>query len=294
MEMFEIRYFIAAANSENLQEAARELSISAPAISRAISRLEEELDVQLFNRVGRNIELSPEGLAFQKEANRIIGFVEDVQLQFRPSKKAIPISISGTEFGISAFLSDVIQNLKSHKIEFILDVKTLRNTKEVEASVAEGRVRLGIISGKTYSSDLTGLFLGKLESRTLVGPGHPLFKEAKAKRTLTIEDVLEHQFVSFPQSIYGGSLAYQGSGDGWRDDKFPRKIGLKTESIEVALRMIKSGQYLGYLPSSLASEDILSLSVTGCPYSSKTDSYLLAQNPKELGWMGKLFEDKGR
>ena len=57
METFEIRYFLAAAATENLQTAAQALSLSPPAISRAISRLETELGVKLFNRVGRNIEL---------------------------------------------------------------------------------------------------------------------------------------------------------------------------------------------------------------------------------------------
>ena len=40
-------------------------------------------------------------------------------------------------------------------------------------------------------------------------------------RTLTIEDVLEHEFVSFSQTVFGGSLAYSGSGDGWLARKDP-------------------------------------------------------------------------
>jgi DNA-binding transcriptional LysR family regulator len=293
MEIYEIHYFLAAASSENLQTAAKALSVSPPAISRSISRIEEELGLKLFRRVGRNIVLTPEGKMLQMEVSRLVSLLDDITFRLRPSKKAIPIFLCGTEFGISAALPEVLNRLHSIHLQFVLNVKVLPDIEAVEQAVLDGEAQIGIISGRIFSKKLTALNLGKLQSRTMVGPKHPLYSAAKAGRTVSIEKVLEHEFVSFSQSVLGGSLAYAESGDGWRDDKFPRKIGLKTESIEVALRAIEHGSYLGYLPMALSHRtDVLALEVSGCPYSAKTDAFLLGKNPEDLGWMSKLFRGR--
>jgi DNA-binding transcriptional LysR family regulator len=260
----------------------------APAVSRAVSRLEEELGVDLFSRVGRNIELTADGRAFQKEAGRAVGKNQDNRPRYRPGGGDVPISLSGTENRIAAHLPEVLRRLGKARVAYTLDVKVAPNTSWVERAILEGEAQLGIISGKTFSSRLTGAALGRLESRTLVGKGHPL--HARAKRAVPVDEVLKHEFVSFSQAIFGGALAYAGAGDGWRDDKFPRKIGMKTESIGVALQAIESGKYLGYLPPALTrSPEVAALNVTGCPYTARTDSFLLAKNPSELSWTARLF-----
>lgn len=293
METFEIRYFLVAAELENITAAATKLSVSTPAVSRAISRLEDELGVHLFTRVGRNIKLSAEGKILQRDASRAITLLEGVHSQLRLSSTSIPIFLCGTEFGISAFLPEVVRRLKRERLNFELEVKIMTDTKLVERAVFDGEAHLGIVSGTTVSNQLAKISLGDLESRTLVGPGHSLYKFAESKQVLDIKEVLKYEFVSFPRSIAGRSLAYTTSGDGWRDDKFPRKITLKTESIEVAMTAIASGHFLGYLPKGLiSSTSVLALQVSGCPYSSKSESFLLAKNPHEVSWMNKIFKSK--
>ena len=61
MKLQQLHYFKALAEREHLFQTATELYISPPALSTAISRLEEELGVPLFDRVGRNIRLSENG-----------------------------------------------------------------------------------------------------------------------------------------------------------------------------------------------------------------------------------------
>lgn len=290
METFEIRYFLAAAADQNIHKAAKALSVSPPAVSRAVSRLEGELGVKLFHRIGRNIELSPEGKKLQKEVSRVNNLLEDIRATFNPSKNSIPISICGTEFGLSAFLPDVVKHLRKSKILFSLDIRTVPNTKLVEELVLNREANLGIISGAQPSNTLSKISLGRLESRTLVGENHPLYERAKGKKKTTIEEVLKFEFVSFHQSIFGGSLGYMGSGDGWRDDKFPRRISLKTQSLGTALSAIASGLYLGYLPLGVVNNSSVQvLEVTGCPYSCKTDSFLLTLDPSELDWSRRVF-----
>lgn len=55
MEIKQLRYFIEVAKREHISETALELNIAQSAISRQITLLEQELNVSLFKKQGRNI-----------------------------------------------------------------------------------------------------------------------------------------------------------------------------------------------------------------------------------------------
>ncbi|KMK76530.1 LysR family transcriptional regulator [Alkalihalobacillus pseudalcaliphilus] len=68
MEWQYIKYFLKVAEYEHITKASHELNITQPALSRAISKLEEELGVPLFLRDNRRIKLNKYGLMFKEHA----------------------------------------------------------------------------------------------------------------------------------------------------------------------------------------------------------------------------------
>jgi len=72
VNLLQLYYFRALAEREHLYQTAMELYISPSALSTAISRLENELGVKLFDRVGRNIRLNDNGKKFQSRVVRIL------------------------------------------------------------------------------------------------------------------------------------------------------------------------------------------------------------------------------
>lgn len=72
MELQQLEYFQTVAEMLHITRAAEALSISQPALSRSISRLEKELGVPLFDRYGRSIVLNRYGQMFLKRVNSII------------------------------------------------------------------------------------------------------------------------------------------------------------------------------------------------------------------------------
>ena len=68
MELSQIRYFIAAAQLQNLSEAAHVLNITQPALSKSIAKLEGGLGVSLFDRSGKKITLNESGEKFLEYA----------------------------------------------------------------------------------------------------------------------------------------------------------------------------------------------------------------------------------
>jgi len=72
MEWQQLEYFQTVARLQHMTMAAEALSVSQPALSRSIARLEKELAVPLFERSGRSITLSRYGKLFLERVNRIL------------------------------------------------------------------------------------------------------------------------------------------------------------------------------------------------------------------------------
>ena len=66
MDLNQLRYFIVVAETENITKASQKLYITQPALSRAIGRLEAELDVKLFDRSTNALLLNENGKLFLK------------------------------------------------------------------------------------------------------------------------------------------------------------------------------------------------------------------------------------
>jgi DNA-binding transcriptional LysR family regulator len=71
MELLQLKYFQTVARLEHMTNAAEELKIAQPSLSKTISRLEEDIGVPLFERAHRQIKLNAFGELFLKRVDRI-------------------------------------------------------------------------------------------------------------------------------------------------------------------------------------------------------------------------------
>lgn len=76
MEMHQLRYFKEIAELKHYGKAAERLHVSQPALTKAIHKLEDELEVPLFNRTGRSIDSSSYGRAFLPYVERALKELE--------------------------------------------------------------------------------------------------------------------------------------------------------------------------------------------------------------------------
>lgn len=71
MNIIHMKYFITAARYLNFSQAADKLYITQPALSRQISAIESELNLQLFMRDNRSVKLTPAGEALLEEFQQL-------------------------------------------------------------------------------------------------------------------------------------------------------------------------------------------------------------------------------
>ncbi len=75
-----MRIFVAVADLQGFAPAARQLGLSAPAVSRAIVALEEHVGAQLLRRTTRSVSLTEVGARFHADCKRILAEITEAEL----------------------------------------------------------------------------------------------------------------------------------------------------------------------------------------------------------------------
>ena len=79
MEFRNLTTFVRAAELRSFSQAARQLGYSQSAVSMQIGQLESELGAPLFDRVGKTVALTPQGLRFYEHAQNILRMAESAR-----------------------------------------------------------------------------------------------------------------------------------------------------------------------------------------------------------------------
>ncbi|HEY9180407.1 MAG TPA: LysR family transcriptional regulator [Candidatus Baltobacteraceae bacterium] len=77
MELQQLEYFRVVARTQHVTQAAEELGITQPALSRAMGRLERDLGVALFDHRGRSVKLNRYGQALLRHVERAMGALDE-------------------------------------------------------------------------------------------------------------------------------------------------------------------------------------------------------------------------
>lgn len=83
VELRQLHYFVNVARRQHVTHAAEEMHVAQSAVSRQIRLLEQELGVDLFVQVGRNVQLTPAGKLFYTRVEHLLGELDKAVLEIR-------------------------------------------------------------------------------------------------------------------------------------------------------------------------------------------------------------------
>lgn len=147
MELLQLKYFLAVAESEHMTNTAKQLHIAQPALTQSIHRLEQELGVSLFERAGRGIRLSPAGAYVRDRVKPAMETLEnvarDVQLFQQGEQSVVRVGVhaaSGVAIdGIAAYSElnphvsfEITQDERERHRDVIVTTITPRGSSTVE------------------------------------------------------------------------------------------------------------------------------------------------------------------
>jgi LysR family transcriptional regulator, nitrogen assimilation regulatory protein len=112
VDLRQLRYFVHAANSQNLTHASGKAWVSQSALSRQIKLLEEDLGVSLFVRLARGVKLTPAGDALLQRAQLLLEEADSLKRSIGRS----PHEVAGTlRVGVPTSLSSLLLSPWAHE-----------------------------------------------------------------------------------------------------------------------------------------------------------------------------------
>ena len=204
MELSQLRYFKALAETENLTQAAKSLYISPPALSTSIARLEAEIGCPLFNRVRGRMYLSEQGRTFLANVEDSLSVLEDGMIrareQYMRSETRLSLLVT-TQTRWNRMIGDFMETYPNIRLN-------CRNTslRAIDQDGAFPQVDFFLIAARPLRrSDLNMHTLFYDDTIYVRVHRHHRFV---GRASLTMEDIKDESFILPPAGL-GSNLLYR-------------------------------------------------------------------------------------
>lgn len=127
MELTQLRYFLEVAKTQHVTKSAESLHVAQPALTQAIHRLENELEVPLFSSKGRNIVLTPYGKYFYEKLEPLLKSLSELPENLREMAKTENATIHLNVLAASSLVTEAI--IEYQKIDDALHIQIHQNEK---------------------------------------------------------------------------------------------------------------------------------------------------------------------
>lgn len=204
LQIHQLRYFIAVAEHLHFGNAAKQLNMSQPPLSQQIKKLEDSLQVKLFNRTKRKVELTPAGKLFLNEAYKIM---EQIELSTDKIKQHSKGEIGELVLGYSSYsIFDVLPMILTefYKRFPTVDVKLkhLSTSEQLEA-FKNSNIQVGLLCPPIDQTHLTVELIYRQPFIAALPSDYPLLKQMKGD-SLDVEDLSNSPFILTPRNIGTG------------------------------------------------------------------------------------------
>lgn len=236
MELLHLKYFLTVARTEHMTNAANELRISQPSLSKIIHNLEKELDVKLFDRKGKSIILNDAGKYFYEKVDEAMTILDNSLCEIKgvesieKNRKIKFLSLTA-----SSIVTDILIEFKSAHPNIPLELtQSLSNT-----NTDFSKYDLCLYSTNITDTNPNSICL--LEEEILLGVStkHPLSQ----KNSIYLSEAKNENFIALGQGALKNSIY-----DFCKSAGFKPNITFESTNNALVRDLIAFGQGIGFIP----------------------------------------------
>lgn len=183
MTLRSLEIFVKVAEFKSMRAAAEELFISQPSVSGAISDLEKEFNLLLFERLNKRIYITEAGERLFVYAKRMLSIKGEIERSMRDMDEITPIRVGATVTIGTCILPEIIKSIKNVDIHVIIN-----DTPTIEQGILENSIDIGLVEGRIINSDIQVTSFMRDELMCICRDTG----EFKDKDSITLEELLKY------------------------------------------------------------------------------------------------------
>ena len=248
MELRDLRTFVTLASLLNFNQTGKVLHAAQSTVSMRIKALEDELDVRLFERLGRRVVLTESGFTLLQYARKMLEIEDEARSSVRDNATSGTVTIK------------VPESLECHRLPGVLQAflrkapaTKVRILPCIAGNVAED-LRRGVtdlafvFAYEPSARDINAVFLGTEELVAVAAPEHPL----AVMKEVGPQDILKHRLL-----LANADCSYRRTFEIFLSEtaQLPQP-SVECDSVSAAISMVRAGLGLTMLPEMTVREDL--------------------------------------
>lgn len=234
MELRQLRAFVETAREKSFTRAAEHLHIAQPAVSMAIRKLEEELELTLLNRQEKRVSLTAEGEVFLRHAERILDNCWAARTEMAELRG---LTRGEVRVGIPPMMSSyyfprLIREFRERYPELQLSVHG-DGAARIRGMIERGEIDMGVIAAEKVPEGLKSRRFLREEIVACVPAGHPL----AGKEGVSLGEFLNEPLVLFKEGYYMREMM----DDKMRGSAAKPRVVFETNLFSLVRSLVKEG-----------------------------------------------------
>ena len=209
MDTKDIRSFRLVYEERSINRAAKQLFITPQGLSRIIHKLEEELQIVLFERTKGGMVPTECGDYFYAQSQELLYQLEDIKYHLQKMNSRQRKIKIGFACGVLNLVSLKKLNAIQREMPDVSVQWEEMENQEVAEQVNRGLLDIGFIIGTIPGNEVESCVVYEGKMNVLVYPGHPFYE----KERLSIEELKEQPLISLNQKYFSYHSFMQRCGD---------------------------------------------------------------------------------
>lgn len=288
MDIHQLKVFIHVFKNRNFSKAGKELYLTQPTISEHIKTLENELNIKLFDRIGKTVIPTKDAEILYDSAIEIIEKIDKLKdsIQKIKSTPSGNLFIGASSIPGTYILPELISQFKKKYPEILINLH-ISDSKSVIENLISGQILLGFVGTKINNNKIE--YTPFMDDELIVACSNSFIK----KNTISPSDLIEFPFI----------LREEGSGTRKEMEKWFNEMGIKIEKLKIVCiisstdavkQAVKKGLGISILSvnsikDELECKKLKAIKISN--YSMKRTFYIAINIKRSLPFVYKLFYD---